>query len=161
MIEQLDLPVAELDKLTTAQLKTIQDQLVTADALMKKRKGVFEAALLRRFEKDARAEYTAQQKDTGTVRLAAPGSNLLELKVEVDKTVVWDQAKLFGVFNSMSKEDAAHYAKTKFEVAEDKYKNAPPAVKEKLKAARTVKAGKMKFSIVEKEIAAEVQSEAA
>lgn len=155
MIEQLDMPVAELDKLTTPQLKTIQDQLVKAAELLKKRKETFEALLLRRFEKSAREQYLADGKDTGTVRLAAPGSNLLELKVEADKTVVWDQPKTLAWLNKQKPEDARHFGKFKVEIPEAKYSGAPPAIQAELREFRTVKAGKLKFTIVDKEVPAE------
>jgi hypothetical protein len=155
MIEQLDMPIASLDGLSTADVKTIQDQLANSLALVKKRKEAFEALLARRFETAARAQYKAEDKDTGTVRLSAPGSNLLELKVEIDKTVVWDQAGLLGWLNKQTPEDARHYGKLKAEVAEDKYKNAPPVVRTALKAFRTVKAGKLKYTLVNREDEAE------
>jgi hypothetical protein len=153
MIEQLDLSVAQLDTLTTPQLKTIQDQLIAATELLKRRKETFETLLLRRFESSARAEYLAQEKDTGVVRLAAPGSNLLELKVDCDNTVVWDQAKTLGWLNKQTPENAKHFGKLKVEIPEAKYSNATPAIQAELKAFRTVKPGKLKFTIVDKEIA--------
>lgn len=158
MLEQLDLPVAQLDQLTTAELKTIQDQLASATTLLKTRKGTFDAALVRRFEKDARTEYTAQSKDTGTIRLPAPGSNLLELKVEVDKDIVWDQAKTLAWLNKQTTEDARHFGKLKVEIPEAKYKAATPAIQAELLPLRTLKPSKMKFTIVEREI---VEAEAA
>jgi hypothetical protein len=160
MIEQLDLPVAELDKLSTAQLKTIQDQIASAEDLLKKRKGVFEAVLVRRFEKDAKAKYLEEKKDTGTVRLTAPGSNLLELKVEVDKKVEWDQAKTMAWLNKQTPENAKHFGKLKVEIPEAKYTAAPPATQTELRAFRTLKPGKMKFSLVEKEIVEPAQEAA-
>lgn len=148
MLDNLSKPIPELDKLTTAELKTIQDQLIAADANLKKQKATFEALMLRRFEKDARAAYVEAKKDTGTVNFTAPGSNLLTLKVDVDKKVEWDQAKLSATFNKMKPEDARHYAKVEYKVEEAKYKAAPPAVQADLKGARTVKPGKMKFTFI-------------
>lgn len=152
MLDKLDQPIASLDGLSTADLKTIQDQLLASIAIAKARKEAFDAVLARRFETAARAQYKQEEKDTGTVRLPAPGSNLLELKVEIDKTVVWDQPGLLGWLNKQKPEDAQHYGKLKAEVAEDKYKNAPPAVRTQLKAFRTVKAGKPRYIIVNREI---------
>jgi hypothetical protein len=161
MLDNLDRPVAELDALTTAELRTIQDQLSAAKAKLKQREETYHALLLRRFEKDMRAAYKASGKDTGTVRFPAPGSNLLDLKIEVDKTVVWDQTLLPPIFNAMKPEDARHYAKLTYAVAEDVYKAAVPEVKKKLQTARTLKAGKPKFTFVEREPAAEPVREAA
>lgn len=152
MLENLDLPIPRLDALTTAELNTIQDNLAAADAKLKRQKEVFAALLLRRFETVARAAYVEAKKDTGTVRTAAPGSNLLELKIDVDKTVVWDQDALFKFLNSLTAEDAKHYGKMKLEVEEAKYKASPPAIQTALKKMRTVKAGKLKFTLVQREI---------
>lgn len=148
MIENLDKPVAELAALTPADLSTIQAAIVREGDVLKRRKATFDAIMLRKFETDARAAYTEAKKDTGTVTIAAPGSNLLALKVEIDKTVVWDQEKLPAIFKAMKPEDARHYAKVTYGVAEDTYKAAPPNVQKELKTARTLKAGKMKFTFV-------------
>lgn len=145
MLEQLDMPVASLaTNLSAADLATLQAQLDGAKDLLKKRHDTFDAVMLRKFEASARAVYTAEKKDTGTIHL--PATNTMNLKVEIDKTVKWDQTKLYTVFSTMKPEEARHYAKTEYKVEEAKYKAAPPADREKLKGARTVVAGKLKFT---------------
>jgi hypothetical protein len=144
MLEHLKRPIPELvADLSPADLKTIQDNLARADAELKRQKEVFAVVMARRYEDKARAVYQAEKKDTGTVNLAA--SNTLSLKVEIDKKVEWAQDALLAIFNKMKPEDARHYAKVKYEVAEAVYKAAPPAVQAQLKTARTVRAGKMRF----------------
>lgn len=156
MIEKLDTKnIAELAALTTMELSTIQAGLVAAKKTLDTRKATFEALMLRNFETVARAAYVEAKKDTGTVTVTAPGNNLLALKVEVDKTVVWDQEKLNVIFRAMKPEDARHYAKLTYAVDEVKYKGAPPAVQTEFKTARTVKAGKMKFTFISPEVEAE------
>ena len=151
MLELLDRPLPTLDSLSTADLKTIQDQLHSQIALVKKRKEALDALLARRFEATAKAKYKEEDKDTGTVRLPAPGSNLLELKVEIDKKVVWAQDGLIAWLNKQKPEDARHYGKLTAEVEEAKFKAAPPAVKAELKAFRTIKASKPRYTIINRE----------
>lgn len=155
MIEQLDQPVTKLDALTTAEIKTIQDQLAAAKAKQKAREETFAALLERKFTTVAQQAYKDANKDTGVVRVAAPGSNLLELKVDSDKTVVWDQPGTLAWLNKQKPEDARHFGKFKVEIPEAKYSNAPPAVKAELQAFRTVKVGKLKFTIVDRDAAQE------
>lgn len=150
MLDNLDKSLPELDGLSVADIKTIQDQLAASETLLKARKDAFAALMLRRFEANAKAEYTAQKKDTGTVRCAAPGSNLLELKIEVDKTVVWDQEKTLAWLNKQKPEDARHYGKLKVEIPEAKFKAATPAIQAELLPFRTLKPGKMKMTLVAK-----------
>jgi len=160
MLEHLDLPIAKTDGLSTAELNTIQEQLTRAEAQVKARKDALFAIFERRFSAAVADEYKSAGKDTGTVRLAAPGSNLLELKVERDKTVVWDQEKTLKVLNGMKPEDARHYGKIKVEIPEAKYTAAPPDVQKLLTPLRSVKAGKNKYTLVQREVPAET-SEAA
>lgn len=148
MLTQLDQPIPQLALLTTAELSTLQAGLNREADVLKRRKETFEALLLRKFETAAREGYTEAKKDTGTITITAPGSNLLALKVEIDKTVVWDQTKLPTIFKAMTPENARHYAKVTYGVPEAIYKAAPPDVQKVLKDARTLKPGKMKFTFV-------------
>lgn len=158
MLDKLELPMAQLAELSTADLATLQSHLAREAEVLKKRQAVFGALLLRKFETAARAAYTEAKKDTGTVNLTAPGSNLLALKVEIDKKVEWDQTKLPAIFNKMTPENSRHYAKVDYSVPEAIYKAAPPDVQKTLATARTLKPGKMKFTFVP--VADEVQEAA-
>lgn len=148
MLDKLDLPMAQLAETSTADLAAIQAHLNRTEAELKKRKETFAAVMLRRFGTAAQAAYTEAKKDTGTVNLAAPGSNLLNLKVEVDKTVVWEQDGTLKWLNSLPIDEAKHFGKIKVEIPEAKYAAATPAIQAKLNPLRTVKAGKMKFTFV-------------
>jgi hypothetical protein len=148
MLDKLELPMAEMALITAADLATIQTMLDREAETLKRRKETFEAVLLRKFQTDARAGYTLAKKDTGTITIAAPGSNLLSVKVEIDKKVDWDQTKLPAIFNAMKPEDSRHYGKVAYSVPEAIYKAAPPDVQKTLQAARTLKPGKMKFTFV-------------
>lgn len=158
MLDKLELPMVQLAEVSTADLATIQAHLDREEATLKRRKDTFAALMLRKFEAAARAAYAEAQKDTGTVNLAAPGSNMLSLKVEIDKKVEWDQTKLPAIFNKMTPENSRHYAKVAYSVPEAIYKAAPPDVQKTLATARTLKPGKMKFTFVP---VAEAEAEAA
>ena len=150
-ITLLDKDVAELaTTLAPADLLGLQEVIAGADTALKRRKATFEALLTRLFADKARAEYTAQGTDTGTVHI--PASNTLDLTIEVDKTVVYDQEKLRATLDAMPAADAKHYAKVTLEIPEAKYKNAPPDTQAKFKEARTVKPGRMKFTLKERTI---------
>ena len=150
MLDNLNLPMAELDALSVPDLRTIQDQLAAADAKLKAQKAIFEAVMERRFGQKAQEAYTTAKKDTGTVNIAA--TNTLTLKIETDKKVEWDQDGTMAWLNKQTKENAQHYGKLKVEVPEAIYKAAPPATKSELSKLRTVKAGKRKFTFVNVEI---------
>jgi hypothetical protein len=96
--------------------------------------------------------YTAAEKDTGVVRFAA--SNTLNLEIDRDKTVKWDQGILKDVLNALPPEDSRHYAKVTVEVESKKFDAAPPAIKKQLAAARTVIPGRNKFTFKDAKIAA-------
>lgn len=156
MLEYLNNPIPALDSLTIAELKTIQDQLDTAKATVKRQDETFQALMLRRFGETAKAAYVAAKKETGTVH--APASNTLNITIDTPKKVEWDQDKLPAIFNSMKGEDAKHFAKVVYAVPEDKYKAATPAIQKMLQAARTVRPGKIKISLTNVEL---VEDEAA
>ncbi|WP_374589123.1 hypothetical protein [Novosphingobium sp.] len=70
-----------------------------------------------------------------------------EIRIEVPKTVAWDQAKLAAAIETIRSwgEDPADYVETKLSVSETSYKAWPPAIRDLFTPARTVKPGKTKF----------------
>ena len=94
----------------------------------------------------ARERLRAIGKDFGTTSIV-DGDNVLT--VTVAKKVTWNQAALFRVFNSMTPEDANHYAKVTYAVEERKYTAAPPTVREMLEQCRTTEIGKFSIEIKE------------
>jgi len=145
-LSDLDKPIDELIAGGTPAvvLAELQAELVSEKLSLKRREEVFNAVLSRLYGDQAHTAYLIAKKDTGTVHI--PASNSLNLTVDVDKTVVWDQAILRKTLDSMAPEDARHYAKVKLEVGEKEFTAAPPAIKTALQRARTVKPGKMKFT---------------
>ena len=150
MLDLLSRPVPLLAaELTIADLKTIQDQLAAAKARLEQQSAIFHALMQRRFEDQARAEYARQKKETGSVRFAA--TNTLNLKVEIDKAVKWDQDRLPAILKKLGADDAAHLAKISYDISESKFNAAAPKLREALTAARTVAARPMKFTLVNSE----------
>ena len=72
------------------------------------------------------------------------------MKVNVGKKVTWDQDILRDTFNSMTPENAQHYAKLTYAVEERKYTTAPPAIKATLEAARTTEVGRFTVEVEDK-----------
>lgn len=96
------------------------------------------------FLDQARDALRADGKDFGTTYIVAGNR---KLKATVRKKVVWDQDGLGAALQEMPEEDARHYGKLTLAVDERKYTAAPPAIRERLEACRTVEVGG--FSIEE------------
>lgn len=151
LVGHLDLPIENLIEVhpTPQQLARLQYELGVEASILKRRKETFDALMVRLYGDKARLAYQIAKKDTGVVHIAA--SNTLNLTVDVDKDVKWDQTILRGVLDNMAPYDARHYGKVAITVEEKKYSAAPPAIQNQLLRARTVKPGKMKFTFQEVE----------
>ena len=95
----------------------------------------------------ARDALRADGKDFGTAHIVEGN---VAMKVNVGKKVTWDQDVLRDTFNSMTPENAQHYAKLTYAVEERKYTPAPPAIKSTLKAARTTEVGRFTVEVEDK-----------
>ena len=73
----------------------------------------------------------------------------LDIAVEIDKTVKWDQTKLPVIWERIaaSGEDPRQYIDIKYSVNETKYKAWPDTLKQPFSAARTVTPGNPKFEV--------------
>jgi len=92
----------------------------------------------------ARDSLRADGKDFGTAHIVEGN---VRMKANVGKKVTWDQGALRDTFNSMTPENAQHYAKMTYAVEERKYTTAPPAIKSTLEAARTTEVGRFTVEI--------------
>ena len=95
----------------------------------------------------ARDALRADDKDFGTAHIVEGN---VAMKVNVGKKVIWDQDVLRDTFNSMTPENAQHYAKLTYAVEERKYTAAPPAIKATLEAARTTEVGRFTVEVEDK-----------
>ena len=95
----------------------------------------------------ARDALRADGKAFGTAHIVEGN---VAMKVNVGKKVTWDQDVLRDTFNSMTPENAQHYAKLTYAVEERKYTAAPPAIKATLEAARTTEVGRFTVEVEDK-----------
>lgn len=96
--------------------------------------------------------YAAGLNDTGTHNRT---DGQYEIKITVPKRAEWDQAELAKAVETIKGwgENPADYVETKMTVSESRYKAWPPAIRDLFEPARTVKAGKAKFEIKQREAA--------
>ena len=134
-----DLPLAQIAALRS-DLDEKRDEVKQLDSIIT-------AAMEDRFGKRAR-----KRAEIGTVRL--DDEDGLSVKVEIPKRVEWDQAQLASVASTIAREwgdEPQQYMRLKYEVPESAYNNWPDSLRALFEPARTVKAGKPKFTIEQKE----------
>tara|TARA_R110000824_G_scaffold339_6_gene2531 strand:- start:4331 stop:4753 length:423 start_codon:yes stop_codon:yes gene_type:complete len=101
-----------------------------------------------RYLADAKEKLHAEGKDFGTVSLIEGNT---KVKVELRKRIEWDQEGLKNFFNSLSQENAIHYAKVSFSITESRYNNAPPELQKRMEDHRTVNLQGVKITFEENE----------
>ena len=138
----LTIPKSDLEKMTASDLADLQSRLLLSMENDKERKKVLDAYLKSKYDADIQSALKNAKKDTGKVHIT---DGNVGIEVDVPKKVEWDQAGLTDVLNGMKPEDAKHYAKVSIAVDERKYASAPPDIKSKLLACRTVKPGNPKI----------------
>ena len=118
----------------TALFNKREDLKTQIDNLQKELK-IVNKSLQGQFEETAKMQLSQQGKDFGQTTM-----NSGDFKVTVDfrKKVVWDEAVLLRVLNSLDEDTARHLATVKYSVAEAKFQNATPDIKAALSEARTV-----------------------
>lgn len=107
-----------------------------------------QAELERRYGAALAAEYNAQKKQSGTVRLELPED--FEAVADASKKVEWDSGKLMAVASTMSWDQASKLFKIDFSVPEKIYSGlaaANPELAKAIDAARAVKYGKPKITL--------------
>ena len=132
--------------LPLSQIQALMSDLSDEKARIGSIDAIIHAAMEDRFGLRARAEI-----QTGTVRV--DDEDGLAVKVDIPKRVEWDQKQLELVASDIRNtwgEDPEDYMRVKRDVTETAYKNWPQALKRIVEPARTVKAGKPKFSIEQK-----------
>jgi hypothetical protein len=136
-----DLPLAQIAALR-ADLAELKGHVQQVDSIIT-------AAMDDRFGTRAR-----QEAETGTVHL--PDEDGLTVKIEIPKRVEWDQHQLASAAAKIRDEwgdDPGDYLRVKYEVSESAYKAWPSSLRALFEPARTVKPGKPKFTIEQKETA--------
>jgi hypothetical protein len=136
-------PPTVLDALPIAVLAHLNEQALQHAADASRMIAVLHGAFTRR--------YASGLNDTGTHHRS---DGDCDITITVPKNVSWDAGQLAAAIAKLETEwgeNPADYVETKITVAESKYKAWPPAIRDLFTPARTVKAGKPKFTIAAKE----------
>ena len=139
-----DMSVEQIAKLDPADLAVIDAELeLDADVTARRQAKVNEAKARKWATLAAQARQSAG-KDTGTIRLSEGGYQIV---CGLSKRVKWDQGALKTALDSLSPEDARHFAKVEIKIDERKFDAAPASIRNVLAVARTVETGKPTFTI--------------
>jgi len=135
-------PPTVLDALPIGVLANLNEQALQAAADASQMIAILHGAFTRR--------YAAGLNDTGTHHRS---DGDFDITITVPKNVSWAPGQLAVAIEGLKSwgEDPADYVDTKITVAESKYKAWPPAIRDLFTPARTVKAGKPKFTVAAKE----------
>lgn len=112
--------------------------------------GVIHAAKVARYEEQAKAQLLDQGKESGTIHLH---DGDLKVKVELKKTVSWDQEQLAVIAERIAAagDDPREWIDAQLSVSESKYKAWSQAMRETFAPARTVKTAKSTITLVRRE----------
>lgn len=140
----LNLPLDALDALLT---ECDAEAKITAAA-----KRAITGEIERRYAAQIAAAYDAKGADTGTVRIADGGYEIVADKV---KRVEWDQAALADIRSRIqfSGDDPGEYIKTSYAVDERAYTAWPAHIRDTFAPARTLKPGALSVKLQRKEAA--------
>lgn len=133
--------IAALDPSTLEALQTLcAEEIVTA----RRRDNNLHKAFEQRYAGLASGALLRDGRDTGTVHL---NDGEFDVTVTRPKRVKWDDAKVRAALDTLSSEDARHYAKVEIKIDERKFAAAPPAVQTLFADARTVETGKATYCL--------------
>ena len=137
---------ARLAAAGTAEIADLSQLLDSVVSRIKIAQGEILKLYTSRYAERARLQLLADGKDTGTTHLI---DGELDIAVEIDKTVKWDQAKLPVIWDRIAAtgDDPRQYIEVKYSVSETKYKAWPDTLKQPFTPARTVTPGKPKFTV--------------
>ncbi len=150
--------LAQLPGMTAAQvaalpldhLALLLDDAAELRADAKRVTDLLHDALHARFGEAAAAARRADGKDTGRVRLAEDG---FEVLADLPKRVEWDQPKLAAAVTTIRDwgEDPADYVTTEIRVSESRFTAWPPRIRDVFAPARTVATGRPSYSLEPKD----------
>ena len=137
---------ARLAAVGTAEIAELSDLLDSVASRIKTAQGEILKTYTSRYAERARLQLLAEGKDTGTTHLQ---DGELDIAVEIDKTVKWDQTKLPAIWDRIAAtgDDPRQYIEVKYSINETKYKAWPDTLKQPFAPARTVTPGKPKFAV--------------
>ncbi|MES2782986.1 MAG: hypothetical protein V4657_09335 [Pseudomonadota bacterium] len=137
-------PPGVLDALPIAVLANLQTQAEAHLADASQMVAILHSTFVRRYADGLNGFGTTTRTDGD-----------FEIKINVPKNVAWDQVKIAEAVETIKGwgENPDQYVDTKITVSETKYKAWPDSISQLFEPARTEKAGKPTFKIMEKESA--------
>ena len=133
--------------LPIGELYVLQEVAKSGLAEAKSFVSLLSASIMLRFMPAVAIAYNLAEKEHGTVRVDLPDG--YQVKADITRTVVWDQAALKKIAQDMDWEEIQHYFKIKFDVPSAVYDGIAPGsgLKGEFTVARTVKFGAPKVVI--------------
>jgi hypothetical protein len=135
---------SQLDQLPPGVLADLHWLLAQDKLTLTRREVALHGTFERRYADKAAEERRLAGKDTGSVHVI---DGEYDVVVNLPKKIEWDQEKLKAALNALDPDDAKHFAKAVFSVEERKFEAAPPALRDALSVARTVKTGKPTYAL--------------
>ena len=139
-------PIGEIAALPADHLALLQEDAEAALAAAKATAEWIAGAIALRYADRARAERQAENKDTGTVRFEDGNVTVV---ADLPKRVDWDQRALAAVIERIraAGDDPGEYIGVSYKVSERKYAAWPERIRAAFAPARTVRAGKVNFTL--------------
>lgn len=141
--ELADASPGVLDKLPVSLLKTLQEEADAHLAAAQQMQAILHGVLTRRYAAGLNATGITHRQDGD-----------FDIKITVPKTVAWDQDRIADAMATIRDEwegNPAEYVETKLSVQERKFDAWPSAIRDLFAPARTVKPGKPKFEIAQRD----------
>lgn len=137
---------ARLAAIGTAEIADLSHLLDSVASRIKAAQGEILKTYTTRYAEQAKAQMLASGRDSGTTHVV---DGELDIAVEIDKTVKWDQTLLPAIWDRIAAtgDDPRQYIEVKYGVSETKYKAWPDTLKQPFTPARTVTPGKPKFVV--------------
>jgi hypothetical protein len=149
-LDQLrSMPVGQITALKSSQLAQLQVDAIKQIGSAKLTKDLLDGVLNHKYGDQAAEFRHLQGKDFGTVRFDDDGITIVS---DLPKKPVWDQKQLSSIVQSI-KEDGdnpSEFVDTTFKVSESKFNAWPEYIRRQFEPARTLKAGKAVFKLVNK-----------
>ncbi len=138
-------PANGLEPYTIEQLATERECAGVRALEAKNDIAAIDAEYTRRFKEEVDTQMTVNESRSATLDL--PGG--FKVKGSVSKTVKWDGDRLKAIAATMSWEQASHFFKIAFTMAEATFKALDPTseLAKTAKSARTVKFGDLKVTV--------------
>ena len=146
LADMIHLPLGEAASLPADILALLQEEAEQTVRLAKMQKDWLDGVLTRRYANLATELRSREGKDTGTVRF---DDGDITVVADLPKKVEWDQSLLTAIVERIraSGDDPSEYIETAFKVPERKYGAWPAHIRTAFEAARTVKTGKLTFTL--------------